>query len=44
MDLKAFHELEEGNREDEIHAKSDIHILSCEAEMAAARALATKIN
>ncbi len=39
MDLKTFHELEEGNREDEIHVKSDIHLLSCEAEMAAATAL-----
>ena len=38
MDLKAFQELEEGNREDESSCK-EIHIQSCEAEMAAARAL-----
>ena len=39
MDLKSFQELEEGNREDEAHAKSDIHIQLCEAEVAAVGAV-----
>ena len=39
MDLKAFQELEEDNREMKTPAKSDIHIQLCKAEVAPARAL-----
>ena len=40
MNLKVFQELEEGNREDENSCKKrQIHTQSCEAEVAAARAL-----
>ena len=40
MDLEALQKLEEGSGEDEIPSKEcEIHIQSCEAEMAAARAL-----